>query len=85
MGLSLPLLRINIDGEAGTGKLHFIIVLSATLYNIAMSNSKPSLLVWAAPTRVAAFNINGRTIYKLLKLLINRPFKKLPIASLTPL
>ena len=85
MGLNPPPLRININGEAGTGKLHFITVLSTTLYNIAIFNSKPSLLVQAAPTRVAAFNINGRTIYDLLKLLVNRPFKELPTTSLTPL
>jgi len=52
---------------------------------MAISNSKLLLLVQAAPTRVAAFNINGRTIYELLRLLVNRPFKELPIASLTPL
>jgi len=85
MGLSPPLLRVNIDGEAGTGKLYLIAVLSATLYNMAISNSKPLLLVRAAPTRVAAFNINGRTIYELLRLPVNCPFKELPIASLTPL
>ena len=85
MGLSPPLLRININREVGTGKLYLITVLSTTLYNIAMSNSKPSLLVRAAPTRVATFNINGRTTYKLLRLLVNRPFKELPTTSLTPL
>jgi len=52
---------------------------------MAISNSKPLPLVRAAPTRVAAFNINGRTIYKLLRLPVNRPFKKLPITNLTPL
>jgi len=52
---------------------------------MVISNSKPSPLVRAAPTRVAAFNINGRTTYKLLRLPVNRPFKELPIASLTPL
>jgi len=45
VGLSPPLLRININGEAGTGKLYLITVLSTTLYNMAMSNSKPSPLV----------------------------------------
>jgi len=49
------------------------------------ANSKPSPLARAAPTRVAAFNINGRTIYDLLRLLVNRPFKELPAASLIPL
>ena len=85
MGFGPPPLRINVDGEAGTGKLHLIAVLSTTLCDIARANSKPLLLVRAAPTRVAAFNINGRTIYKLLRLLVNRPFKELPTASLTPL
>ena len=85
MGLSPPLLRININRKVGTGKLYLITILSTTLHNIAISNSKPLLLVRAAPTRVAAFNINGRTIYKLLRLLVNRPFKELPTTSLTPL
>ena len=45
MGFSPPPLQINIDGEVGTGKLYLIAVLSVTLCNIAISNSKPSLLV----------------------------------------
>ena len=85
MGLGPPLLRINVNGEVGTGKSYLITVLSTTLYNIVSANSKPSLLARAAPTRVAAFSINGRTIYNLLRLPVNRPFKKLPAASLTPL
>jgi hypothetical protein len=85
IGLSPPPLRINIDGEAGTGKSHLIAVLSATLHDIAMSNGKPSPLVRAAPTGVAAFNINGRTTYELLRLPVNRPFEELPITSLMPL
>ena len=85
MGLSPPPLRINVNREVGTGKLHLITVLSTTLYNIARANSKPLLLARAAPTRVATFNINGRTIYDLLRLPVNRPFKELPAASLTPL
>ena len=45
MGFSPPLLHININREAGTGKLHLITVLSTTLCNMAISNDKPSLLV----------------------------------------
>ena len=45
MGLSPPLLWININKEAGTSKLYLIAVLSATLCNIIISNNKPSLLV----------------------------------------
>jgi len=85
VGLGPPPLRINVNGETGTGKLYLITVLSTTLYTMARANSKPLLLARAAPTRVAAFNINGRTIYDLLRLLVNRPFKELPTASLIPL
>jgi len=78
-------LRINIDGEAGTGKSHLIAVLSSTLSEMASSRGKPSPLARAAPTGVAAFNINGRTTYELLKLPVQRPFEDLPSASLAPL
>jgi len=52
---------------------------------MARANSKLLLLARAAPTRVAAFSINGRIIYNLLRLPVNRPFNKLPATSLTPL
>ncbi|OCK91008.1 uncharacterized protein K441DRAFT_576905, partial [Cenococcum geophilum 1.58] len=77
LGLGPPLLRININREAGTGKSHLITILSTTLCDIARANT--------APTRVAIFSINGRTIYNLLRLPVNRSFKKLPTTSLTPL
>jgi hypothetical protein len=85
VGLSPPLLQINVNREAGTGKLYLIAVLSTILYNIVRANSKPLLLAQAAPTRVATFSINGRTIYNLLRLPVNYLFKKLPTTSLTPL
>ena len=85
MGLSPSLLRINVNREAGTSKLYLITFLSTTLYNIVRANSKPILLAQAAPTRVTAFNINSKTIYNLLRLLVNHPFKELPAVSLIPL
>ena len=85
MGLSPSPLQINIDGEAGTSKLYLIAVLSTTLCNMVRANNKPIPLARAAPTRVATFNINSRTIYNLLRLPVNRLFKKLPTTSLTPL
>ena len=85
MGLSPPLLRININGEVGTGKLHLITVLSTTLCDIARANNKPSPLAQAAPAKVTTFSINSRTIYNLLKLPVNYLFKKLPAASFIPL
>jgi len=44
VGLSPPLLRININGEVGTGKLYLITILSTTLCNIVRANSKLSPL-----------------------------------------
>ena len=85
MGVGPSLLRINVNGEAGTSKSHLIAVLSTTLYNMARANGKPMPLARAAFTRVVAFNINGRTIYNLLRLPVKHPFKELPAASLTPL
>ena len=78
-------LRVNIDGEAGTGKSHLIAVLSSTLSELVAIAGKPSPLVRAAPTSVTAFGINGQTTYNLLKLPVQRPFEDLPPASLTPL
>jgi hypothetical protein len=85
VGLSPSPLQINIDKEVGINKLYLIAVLSTTLCNIVRANSKLMPLAQAAPTRVITFNINSRTIYNLLKLPVNRLFKKLPTASLTPL
>ena len=85
MDLGPSPLWINVNGKAGTGKSYLIAILFTTLCNMARANGKPILLVQAAPIRVAAFNINGRTIYNLLRLLVNRLFKELPAASLTPL
>jgi hypothetical protein len=44
MGLSPSLLQININREAGTGKLYFITVLSITLCDIVRVNNKLMLL-----------------------------------------
>ena len=85
MGLNPPLLRINVNRETGTSKLYFITILSTTLCNMVRANSKPLLLTQAAPTGVAAFSINSKTIYDLLRLPVNYLFKKLPTASFTPL
>jgi hypothetical protein len=85
LGISPSLLQINVGGEVGTSKLYLITILSTILYNIVRANSKPMPLAQVAPTRVATFNINGRTIYNLLRLPVNYLFKDLPTTSLTPL
>jgi hypothetical protein len=78
-------LWININKKARTGKSYLIAVLFIILCNIAKAIGKPMPLAQAAPIGVTAFNINGKTIYNLLRLLVNRPFKELPAASFMPL
>ena len=67
------------------GKFYLITVLSSTLSKLAAIASKLLLLVRATFTSVATFGINGQTIYNLLKLLVQYPFKDLLPASLIPL
>ena len=54
-------------GTAGTGKSYFIKSIQNRLRDIAeIGNESPLLLL--APTGVAAFNINGRTIHSTLSI-----------------
>ena len=76
---------MNINGEVRMGKFYLIAVLFSTLSKLAVTASKPLLLVRATPTSVTVFSINGQTIYNLLKLLVQHLFKDLPPANLTPL
>ena len=50
---------MNINSKAGTGKFYFIAVLSNTLNKLVAIANKPSPLVRATPTSVAAFGINS--------------------------
>ena len=76
---------MNINGKAGTGNSYFITVLSSILSELAAIASKLLLLVRATPTSVTAFGINSQTIYNLLKLLVQHPFKDLLPVSFIPL
>ncbi|OXV08373.1 hypothetical protein Egran_03865 [Elaphomyces granulatus] len=63
-------LFINLDGKAGTGKSHVIMLISATLDEMAQSagiNKSP--VVRAAPTGVAAYGISGCTLHSMFHLL----------------
>ena len=61
---------MNINSKAEMGKSHLITVLFSMLSKLAVTASKPLPLVRATFTSVAAFGINGQTIYNLLKLLV---------------
>ena len=61
---------MNINSEIRIGKFYFIIILSRVLNKLVAIVSKLLLLVRAAFIGVVIFNINGQTIYNLLKLLV---------------
>lgn len=70
-------LLLHIDGEAGTGKSYLIDMISTYLADIASSAQKPDPVVRGAPTGVAAFNIQGRTLHSLLRLPVRGYFNLL--------
>ena len=76
---------MNINSKVKIGKFYFITVLSSILNKLVAIASKLLPLIRAAPTGVAAFGINGQTIYNLLKLPMQYLFKDLLPVSLTPL
>jgi len=81
-GESPPPLRINVDGFAGTGKSYVITMISAHLQYRAQLAGRGNPIFRAAPTGVAAFNIQGRTLHGLLHLPVKRAFVPLSSTSL---
>jgi hypothetical protein len=75
-------LRINVDGPAGTGKSYVIAMISAHLQDRARVAGKGNPVFRAAPTGVAAFNIQGRTIHSLLRLPVKKAFAPLSLTTL---
>ena len=73
---SPPPLRMIVSGTAGTGKSYLICCLRLLLQR---------QLVVAAPTGVAAFNINGHTLHSLFRLPTREEFKDLEREKLTRL
>lgn len=68
-GNTSPQLLLQVDGRDGTGKSHLIRLLSHRMDEMAAMHGRPSCLIRAAPTGVAANNINGHTLYSLLRLI----------------
>ncbi|KAL1974030.1 hypothetical protein VTN31DRAFT_5590 [Thermomyces dupontii] len=56
---SPPQFLINLDGKAGTGKSHVIMLISATLQDMAEERGRPCPIIRSAPTGVAAHGISG--------------------------
>ena len=78
-------LRINIDGPAGTGKSYLIAMISSHLQDRARTAGRSNPVFRAAPTGVAAFNIQGRMIHSLLHLPVKKSFAPLSPTTLSSL
>ncbi|KAH0826840.1 hypothetical protein AYO21_07253 [Fonsecaea monophora] len=72
-GLPPPQFLLNLDGKAGTGKSFVIMLISATLQQMATNAGRQFPILRAAPTGVAAHGISGRTLHALLRLPIKFP------------
>jgi ATP-dependent DNA helicase PIF1 len=77
IGVAFKQLLLHIDGEAGTGKSYLIDMLSTHLNILAERAKKSDPVVRGAPTGVAAFNIQGRTLHSLLRLPVRGHFNPL--------
>jgi ATP-dependent DNA helicase PIF1 len=64
-----PQLLLHIDGQGGTGKTFTVGIVSRDLFRVAKQYGfKKEVLRRVAPTGVAAYNINGRTLHSLFRL-----------------
>jgi len=69
-------LLLHIDSVAGTGKSYLIDTISAHLYQAARRGNRDDPVRRAAPTGVAAFNINGQTLHGMLRLPVRTAFSE---------
>lgn len=60
-------LLLHVDGAAGTGKSYLIEMISTHLKEKAFQHDMGDPVLKAAPTGVAAFNIYGETLHRLLR------------------
>ena len=65
-----PPLRINVDGEAGTGKSWVILQASTKLSQMALAAGKKDPVIQSAPIGVAVYNLLRRTLHSLFRLLV---------------
>lgn len=82
-------LLFHVDGVAGTGKSTCIDIISQHMAYHAAQSAGPTEfhdpIIWAAPTGVAAYNIQGCTVHSLLRLPINQAFVDLRTGTLSKL
>ena len=82
--LPRPLL-LNVNGVAGSGKTFALLKMCVRLQELAEQSRKGNLVVRAAPTGIAAFNIIGKTLYSLFRLPIKQKMMDLSTTILQSL
>lgn len=78
-GEDIPQMRLNIDGTAGCGKTYLIRAICQELRRLAAIHEHRDPIRVLAPSGVAAWNINGRTLHSALSI----PATSGPIAPLS--
>lgn len=78
-------LLLNVDGVAGSGKTFTLLKICARIQELAAKAGKQTTVFRAAPTGIAAFNILGKTLHSLLRLLVKAKKSDLSIATLQSL
>ena len=78
-------LFLHVDGSAGTGKSYLIDMISTHLFEMARNAGRGDPVLRGAPTGVAAFNIQGRTLHSLLYLPVRKGYSPLGSSSLLAL
>jgi ATP-dependent DNA helicase PIF1 len=74
----------HLDGRAGTGKTHAILMVCRSLEQQARNwygESALNTVIWAAPSGIIAHAITGRTLHALFKLPIHYPRDYQPMSS----
>ena len=70
-------LSIFVGGVGGTGKSYLIKTIRALVSEIWNDNNKSLLCAMTSPTGLAAFNVGGVTIHRLLHLPIEHEVRRL--------
>lgn len=80
-------LLLQVDGQGGTGKTYVVRLISAKLKELADTYGyKDEVIQRAALTGVTVYNINGRTLHALFRLLIKmKSYNRLTIENIRAL
>ena len=78
-------LLLNVDSVARSGKTFTLLKMCALIQELAIEARKQNPVFRAAPTGIATFNIVGKTLHSLLRLLVKGKKSDLSLATLQSL